>query len=111
MNLRHLRFKLPASQAIPEQLFEAIRGIFRETPVMIIRGPFPGRQPRLGAGHQRLGARMIGRPRHRLRPGRHHQVRPGGLVNLAGVVRPIGIDLGDRIIDLLMIFKNLIRYL
>ena len=76
MNLRHLRFQVPASQAIPEQLFEAIHGIFRETPVMITRGPFPGRQPLLGDGRQRLGARLIGRPRHRIRPGRHHQVAP-----------------------------------
>ena len=52
----------------------------------------------------------IGRPRHRIRPRQHHQVRPavgggggggggGGLVNLEGVVRSIGIDLGDRVID------------
>ena len=73
MNLRDLGFKLTGGQAITEQLFEAVLGIFREAPAMITPSLFPGRQPLGDAGGQRLGARMIGRPLHRILSGRRHQ--------------------------------------
>jgi hypothetical protein len=73
MNLRDLGFKLTGGQAITEQLFEAVPGIFRDAPAMITPGLFPGRQPLLGNGGQRLGARMSRRPLHRVLSERRHQ--------------------------------------
>ena len=65
-------------------------------------GPLPGRQAVGGHVGQRLGAGMLGGPRHGLLTGWQHQVRTvcrGRRGPRAGIVGAIGIDLGERVLD------------
>ncbi|HRX70884.1 MAG TPA: hypothetical protein P5329_06900 [Candidatus Competibacteraceae bacterium] len=75
MHLRDLGFEKAGGQALTEPLFKAVDAMFGETAAMIADGLFPGGQPLLGDGGQRLGARMIGFPRHGILSGRHRHRR------------------------------------
>jgi len=44
MNFNDLGFKKPRGQVITKQLFESIHGVFGQTPLVVARFVFPGRQ-------------------------------------------------------------------